>query len=88
MKQHDAHQAAVRVFVRPVNAEDYPAGLANSIHIACKTGEADWYTSMSKSPADSANRGKLRQIVPANGSQMVVRISGSVECRGDIYTFF
>ena len=42
MKQHDAHQAAVRVFVRPVNAEDYPAGLANSIHIACKTGEADW----------------------------------------------
>ncbi len=42
MKQHDAHQAIVRVFVRPVNAEDYPAGLANSIHIACKAGEAQW----------------------------------------------
>ena len=42
MKKHGAHQAAARVFVRPVNAEDYPAGLANSIHIACKTGEAEW----------------------------------------------
>ena len=42
MKQRDTHQAAVRVFVRSVNAEDYPAGLANSIHIACKTGETEW----------------------------------------------
>ena len=42
MKQYNAHQVFVRVYTRPVNAENYPAGLANSIHIACKTGEADW----------------------------------------------
>ena len=44
-------------------------------------------TSMSKNPTNSANRGKLRQIVPGNGSQMVVRNLGSVECRGDRCTF-
>ncbi len=42
MKQYNAHQVFVRVYTRPVNAENYPAGLANSIHIASKTGEADW----------------------------------------------
>ena len=30
-------QAAVRVYTRPVQPEDYPEGLANSIHIACVT---------------------------------------------------
>ena len=42
MKQHGMRQALVRVYVRPVNDEDYPAGLARSIHIACKTGDAEW----------------------------------------------
>ena len=30
-------QAVIHVYTRPVNADDYPAGLANSIHLACET---------------------------------------------------
>ena len=35
-------QAIIRVYTRPVNRESYPEGLAHSIHITCKTNEADW----------------------------------------------
>ena len=34
-------KAVIRVYTRPVNDENYPAGLAHSIHISCCTGETN-----------------------------------------------
>jgi len=42
MKQCDTDQVIIHVYVRPIDVQSYPAGLAHSVHIACETEGAEW----------------------------------------------
>ena len=42
MPENTRPMAAVRVYTRPVSDFEYPAGLARSVHFACKTASGAW----------------------------------------------